>query len=607
MATRIVLYDYEVFRHDTLLGATIIDTDNVYTVQTWDLNEQKSFYDEHHNSIWIGHNNAGYDNFILQDVVNNKVEEQIFKTSKEIIDEHKRKYLDIPLIYYDLMSNHQVSLKTVECTIGKNISLSEVDFNLDRKLTPEEKLKTEAYNRDDLSQTFDDFNFIKGEFLLRVDVIKEFGLPWSALHVTGTQLAEMVLHAETTPGIENWYVAPPMYPQLQVKNQEVLDFYKSEGFRNGKRIKVKLCGVEHTIGSGGIHAAKSKYHAKSALYFDVSGYYNLVMINYNLLPRSIPAEYREFYKQMYEQQLLFKKTAPEKRWTYKTILLSVFGAMTNPYCKFYDPNHGTLVTMTGEMFLVDLLEKLEGKVDLVQSNTDGIIAAPLPGVTKEELLVIIDEWQNRTGFVLHLDEIYDIHQRDVNCYMYRNGKGEIQVLGEALRYYNLWENPFAKCVYQAKEPPIFHYCIVDCFMNNILPEETIEKYKRELRLFQYVCKKGTYEWVEYETYDKETKQKTVKQVDYLNRAFAWKNDEQTGMLYKCKAVGKTTRAKIPQKVESVFIYNDEILSDEAIDKLMPMIDYDYYIKRAYERIQEFIEMDEPHEQTSRKRRRKAIQ
>ena len=50
------------------------------------------------------------------------------------------------------------SLKVTELYDGKNISESEVDFDIDRPLTEEEKLLTEKYNRDDLEQTHSNFN-----------------------------------------------------------------------------------------------------------------------------------------------------------------------------------------------------------------------------------------------------------------------------------------------------------------------------------------------------------------------------------------------------------------------------------------------------------------
>lgn len=584
---KLIIFDFEVFKYNTLLGALIIDNNEITLMQTWDLEEIKNFYYNNQESIWIGHNNERYDNQILQAIVNNQ---NPFKISKEIIEQDKRKYLNIPLIYYDLMTNHFGSLKSIECASGKNIHTTDVDFNLDRELSDEEKKLTEEYNFDDLEQTLDDLIYTKEELALRMDVINEFNLSLDCLHVTGTQLAERVLHAEAIPGIENWIVKPTMYPQLHVKNKEVINFYMNENFRRGEKLKVNLCGVTHSLGAGGIHGARNYCHEDWAYYFDVSGYYNLIMILLGLLPRTIPDQYKEFYKEMYQQQLTLKKTNPSKRRVYKIILLAVFGAMMNQYCKFYDPNHGTLVTIVGQMFLVDLLEKLEGKIKLIQSNTDGVIAKPLPGVKEEDMVEIIKEWENRTGFNLKLDKIYDIHQRDVNNYMYRDEKGKIHVLGEAVKYYNTWENPLEENVFKAKEPPIIHHCIVEYFINKKLPEEVIEENKRKIRMFQYCCKPNSFDYLEYQVDDLNTGEVIVEKLQSVNRAFAMNDENKIGMVYKGKYSGKTTRAKVSNLPDSVFIYNDEVLSEKAVNKLVDMIDYSYYLKRGRERILEFIDV-----------------
>lgn len=590
MNRNLIIYDYEVFKHDTLLGAIIIDDSGVRVFQTWDIDEHRQFYADNIQSIWLGHNISGYDNFILQGAVKGGNEEQLKAISDEIIQGNRKKYLNIQLYYYDLMTDF-VGLKTIECAMGKNISESNVDFNLDRKLTDEEKRLTEEYNRDDLFQTLDDFGFMKGDFLLRLDVINEFNLSLDCIRITGTQLAETVLHAEYTDGIENWVVKPQMYPQLQVKNQEVLDFYMNEDFRAGKKLKVNLCGVDHNVGAGGLHGARSKYHCDWAYYFDVSGYYNLIMINYDLLPRSIPEEYRAFYKEMYETQLELKKHPEliQKRWAYKTILLSVFGAMTNQWCKFYDPYRGTLVTMVGQMFLIDLLEKLEGKVELVQSNTDGIIAKPAEGVDKQIIIDIIDEWQERTGFVLALETITDIHQRDVNCYMYKDDKGKIHTLGD-VKHHQASENIFARQSYNSKECWIVAKCAVEYFMSKKLPEQVVEETKDDLQMFQCICKKGTFEYVEYEHIDRDTGNIIATRVQNVNRAFALKPECGRGMLYKRRKAGKTTKVKMQSIPDSVFVFNGDIHEENAIKEIQSKIDYQYYINRAYEVIQQFVDV-----------------
>ena len=578
----LIIFDFEVFKYDTLLGALILKENNKLELfQSWDLNEIKELYYENLDSLWIGHNNERYDNFILEAIIMNQ---NPYNISKTIIEKDERKFLRISLIYYDLIKNHFGSLKAIECASGKNISESEVSFNLDRELTNKEKLEVENYNLDDLDQTFDNFINTKDELILRFDIINEFNLQLDALHVTATQLAERVLDAKKIEGIEDWYVAPPIYDNLKLNNQDVLNFYLNEGFRHNEKLDVTLCDIKHCLGSGGIHGAREKIHEDWSYYFDVSGYYNLIMILKNLLPRTISQESKKYYEYMYHKQLELKTTNPKKRPAYKVILLAVFGAMMNKYCKFYDPNNGSLVTIIGQLYGVDLLEKLEGKVKLLQSNTDGYIAKPLPGVKEEEIKQIVDEWQNRTGFVLKFDKIYNIHQRDVNNYMYQDENGKIETRGEYVKYYNSWQNPLEKDVFNTKEPPIIHHCIVEFFINRIKPEEIVEKYKKELRMFQYCIKKNTYDWLQYEIINCNNELE-IKKLQNVNRVFAWKNDNR-GMIYKCKNNGK--HDKVANLPDSVFVYNNEILSENTINKLIFNINYDAYIKRAYERILECI-------------------
>ena len=487
-----LVFDFEVFKYDTLLGVYDICNNKYY--QTWNASKIRELYLDNPNAIWIGHNNSDYDNNILEATINNQ---DTYVVSQDIVNNHKRYYLGIQLNYYDLMQLHPTSLKVMEAAMGKNISESEIDFNIDRPLTGEEKLQVESYNRDDLDQTFLDLKLSKSELQLKLDLIKEFKLPMDALHYTQAQIAEVALKAVRDPSLIDKPVHPIMYPQLKVKNQVALDFYMNEGFRKGDKPVINICGLDHQLGSGGAHAGEKKVYVDWAWYLDVSGYYNLIMILYNLLSRAIPEEGKKLYEYMYHQQLALKGVDDNKRAVYKTILLAVFGAQMHEKSKFYDPWNGALVPVVGQMFLIDLLEKLEGKIRLVQSNTDGIAVKPLDGVSDDDILGIVKEWCNRTGFVIKPKKIYDIYQRDVNNYMYRDDKGKIHTKGEAVKYYECWENPLEANSYNSKEPIIIHYCIVDYFMNGVKPEQTIVKYAKQFRMFQWILKLQSYDYLTF--------------------------------------------------------------------------------------------------------------
>ena len=579
----IIIFDFEVFKFDTLLGALIVNEDNIQLCQTWDIDKIKRFYDQNKNAIWVGHNNIGYDNPILEAVINDN---DPYIVSQFIINTEFKMKSSIPRITYDTMKSRGFySLKITELAVGKNISTSEIDFGIDRPLTAEEKIKTEKYNQDDLFQTYDNFKALYYDFELRINLMQEFNLDWRALTMTETQIAAYVLKAKKIKGIENQIIKPKIYDTLQVKNQQVIDFYLNEDFKKGIKLEQTFCGCKHYLAAGGIHGALKKVYVDKALYFDVSGYYNLIMLNYDLLPRTMNEESKEIYKGMYFNQLKLKKIPEKKkkRAMYKVVLLAVFGSMMNEYTDFYDPNKGQLVTVTGELFLVDLLEKLEGKVNVIQSNTDGIIAEPKDWNNVDEIIGIIREWEARTGFTIEIDEISNIWQRDVNNYCYiKNGK--VNVKGEALSAYNQLDNPIVEQIWSLKEAQIISKGIVDYLIYGITPEKTVEMHKNNLLAFQFIAKKNSFDYLSFEDKNGEHR------LNYgINRVFPLNKLFGTGAIYKNKVRnGKHTKSKIAGLPANVFIYNDDIRSQSTILELNEIIDFEYYVNRIWERLGEFV-------------------
>lgn len=587
--SKILIFDFEVFKYNTLLGVKILDGENYSYFQTWNLLDMKRFFYLSENNLWVGHNNMSYDNHIMDAILND--EKNIYNVNNKVINDKYSKYKKLKnnFIYYDLMSEDFYSLKVTEAFIGKNISESGVPFDIDRELTEEEKKEVEAYNRDDLDQTHYNFNLKRPEVHLRLAQIKEFNLDLSCLTITGTQLAAAVLKAKANPELKNKYVAPKLYENLQVNNKEALNFYLTEKFRTkGSFLEFSLCDVTHRMGAGGLHGAVKKCYVKKALYLDVSGYYNLVMLLYGLLPRTIPEEGKKLYEHMYYEQLTLKGVDDIKRSAYKTILLSVFGAAINENTDFYDPWHGLLVTLTGQLFLIDLLEKFEGKIKLIQSNTDGIIVVPLDWSKENEILNILKEWMDRTGFVIKPKYIFDVYQRDVNNYFYRTENGDIHLVGNTKQYCDYEKEMFLRKLYDSKDPAIIATGVVEYFMFNKNPEQIVDENKGNLRMFQYICKENSYDWLDYETTNLLTGEVKYEKLQKVNRAFALKSDEIIGMVKKRKYNGKND--KYQNLPDNVFVWNNEILSNEIKQTFseIDIVNYDFYVKQIKERILEFI-------------------
>lgn len=590
----IAIFDFEVFRYDTLLGYGFVDlkTGECAFKQTWNLDEMRELYNTYGaDTIWVGWNSNHYDDLIFEAIVKNQVSP--FVKSKELIVQKWKPFCRFPFFGYDLLNGflNPPSLKLIEALEGDSIDTTEVDFDIQRPLTAEERELTEKYNMSDLRRTYKNFCKFKGKFELRIGMINEFNIPLQqGLRMTGTQIAAAALGAKAIPGIENQKIKPVLYPTLQVKNQEMIDWFLGEKFREKENIRLKICNTVVNFAAGGAHSECDKYHAQKALYADISGYYNLIMMNFDLLPRTLNDEAKEKYKFMYHEQLRLKKIDPAKRKIYKTICLSVFGAMNNEHTDFYDPQKALLVTSSGEMFMLDLLEKLDGLGTAFNVNTDGIMFEPFDWADEEKIKGIIQEWVERNGFAVKTGIITDYHARDVNCYIMHEPDGELCFKGEAVKNYDISDAAFAEgAFFNCKEPPIIAKGIIAAFMDGVLPEQFVEQNKDNMRLYQYTCKKNTFDYLAYKMTTISTGSIAEYQVQSPSRCFAKKDISTVGTVIKHRTKnGKHIFAKVQNLPDNVFIWNGEILSEDAVNQIVPQIDYQYYVNRIYERINEFL-------------------
>lgn len=590
----VAIFDFEVFRFDTLLGYGFVDFEKGTCdfKQTWDLDEMRELYNTYaSNTIWVGWNSNHYDDLIYEVIVKNTMSP--FVKSKELIGKKWKPFCRFPFFGYDLLNGflNAPSLKLTEALEGDSIDTTEVDFDLQRPLTPEERRQTEQYNMSDLKRTYKNFCKFKGKFELRLSMINEFKIPLQeGLHMTGTQIAAAALGAKAIPGIENQKIKPVLYPTLQVKNQEMIDWFLNEKFREKENIRIKICNTTVNFAAGGAHSECNKYHASKAMYADISGYYNLVMMNFDLLPRTLGESGKELYNFMYHEQLRLKKIDPAKRKIYKTVCLSVFGAMNNEHTDFYDPQKALLVTSSGEMFMLDLLEKLDGLGTAFNVNTDGIMFEPFDWKDEEKIRNIIQEWVDRNGFSVKTGIITDYHGRDVNCYVMHEPDGSICFKGEATKNYDISDEAFAEgSFFNCKEPPIIAKGIVAAFLDGVLPEQFVADNKYDMRLYQYTCKKNSYDYLMYKMTALSDGSTAEYEIQSPSRCFVKKGVDTVGTVIKHRTVkGKHSFAKVQSLPQSVFVWNKEILSPEAVKEISEQLDYDYYIKRIYQRINEYL-------------------
>ena len=192
-------------------------------------------------------------------------------------------------------------------------------------------------------------------------------------------------------------------------------------------VKLIIKGVPHLFKTGGIHSVfgkpmffdKNTEHDKNRrlLIADVGSLYPNLMRVFGLC--SIGMDDPNAYAQMIFDRIKLKKAGDPFANVLKLILNTTYGCMGSAYNNLYDPANRLRVCIFGQCAIVDLLDKLEDKIqglEIFQSNTDGIIIS-CEDHEYDEVEKIIHEWEARTGLEMEIDESLYLAQKDVSNYI----------------------------------------------------------------------------------------------------------------------------------------------------------------------------------------------
>ena len=570
---KFILYDWEVFSHDWLVVFKEPGKEHIVIYNNDD--ELSRFFNQHKNDIFVGFNNRHYDDFIMKAVlsgVNPKVvNDWIITDGKqgwEFPGLNKIFFLSLDLMA-DIPGGVGISLKEVESNLGMSIEESNVSFDIDRKLTVEEIKETEFYCKHDVDATerlyYERFDYIKS----KLQIINAFKLPITCISMTNAQLTAEVMGARKRKYYdENIYDMPSC---VDVKDREVLAFFENPQDAS-RHLDKDICGVPHTIAYGGLHGAIEQSHFKGNLFnFDVSSYYPSMIINFDFLSRSIPNDKKPLYKKIRDDRFIYKKEGNSLADTYKLIVNTFFGAMGYVYNKLYDLKMNRQVCITGQLLLIDLLEKLKPHINLVQSNTDGVL---FQTDNIEMCREIVHAWENKTGLTMEEEQVEEIYQKDVNNYIMLETNGDIKTKGGYVKNYSIKKGKERHGNFVSNSMTIIDEAIVKNLLYKIPVEDTIFNCNDPMR-FQITTKKGpTYKRVIWEVDGKELDTNNV------NRVFASK-DDRYGKLLKIKQNGRRdTIASLP---DHCLVYNKEISTMNIDD-----VDKYWYIREAKNRIKDFI-------------------
>lgn len=586
---RLIFYDFEVFKHDFLVVFYDYKTMRKYTVVN-DAEKLKRFYSKFNDAIFIGYNNRHYDQYIFKSIVLDMNPKEVNdKLIEEKIAGYKinNKFKNIKMYNYDVALLNK-SLKQLEGMMGESIEETEVDFKLDRKLTEKEIEQTIKYCTHDVEQTIKVFDATKKDFYAHLGMINEFNLTLDAFNKTKAQLSADVLGAERMHGLDDEFEYE-FRPEIRLdKYKFVMDYFNDnrsykiineKGKEVSNKFDVIICGLKCKYGFGGVHGAvpKSVYTDGFIVHSDVNSFYPNAMIQHFLLSRACSDV--EKYASILTTRMMYKRMEDARQAPYKIILNATFGICGDKNSKMFDQRRCNEITINCQLFLTDLLEKLEiefgDTIEALNVNTDGIIMR-LPNKSYyERYLKVCEEWEERCRFKLDHHEIKTIIQKDVNNYIFEFKNGDIERKGAYVKELSKLDYNLA----------IVNKALIDYFTKRIPVEETITNCN-SLIDFQQVDKIGsTYECIMYG--DKKLNGKVI-------RTFACTKDlPSVGKLKKDKKIKnketgeyelKDSIEKIANTAPRCFIDNGNIIGKECPEYL----DKQYYIDMANKRIDDFL-------------------
>lgn len=559
-------YDFEVFKYDWLV-VIINPINGTKIVIVNDTDKLKDYHEKFKNDLWIGFNSNNYDQYILKGLL---LDFNPYEINEHLIVkglkgwQFSRLFNKIQLYNYDVMIGYN-GLKTLEGFMGNDIKESDVPFNIDRKLTQDELAETVKYCTHDVEQTIEVFMERKNEFDAQMSLIKTFDLPLSYIGKTQAQLAAIILGAVRKEFNDEWNIRIPETLKLN-KYKAVADwFLNKENHNETSLLNLKICGVDHVVAWGGLHGAIDKYNYKCKndemlIMADVDQLYPTMMVKYKLLSRAVQDPKK--FETILDTSLRLKAEKKKKeREPFKRICNITYGSEGDKFNPMYDPLHRKLVCVFGQVLVIDLIEKLEPIITLIQSNTDGILVK-IKRKDFDKFDDTVYEWEQRTGLHMSFDFYKAVYQKDVNNYVVIDYDGNMKSKGAYVKKLD-------KLDYDL---PIINEAMVDYIVKGIPIERTINNCN-ELQKFQKLVKlSGKYSFVMHNN---------KKYLYKCYRVFASKS-ESDGYIGKCKNDGSTVE-KFANTPERCFIYNDSVVGVETPQKL----DKQWYVNLTNERLKQF--------------------
>lgn len=345
--------------------------------------------------------------------------------------------------------------------------MQDLPIPADEHIIPEMHEILRSYCINDLNTTQMLYETLTPQIKLRESMSEQYGIDLRSK--SDAQIAETVIKSELEKKTKRKYKPLKLKDGTTIRYQDpkIVSFKTSEltdvfqkildhdfEFQgNGsiklpkwlKETKIEIGEGVYSLGIGGLHSNEKGQLVRAddglLLDLDFSSYYPNIILQQQLSPKSMGKDFLELYQSLVTRRLAAKASKDMVTAnTLKIVLNSSFGKLGNKYSPLYAPELLLQTTITGQLCLLMLIERMEtAGIKIVSANTDGIVIH----TTKEkerEMQLLAWDFMLDTSYTLERTDYELLASRDVNSYCAIKTDGKVKRKG-AFNTGGLMKNP----------------------------------------------------------------------------------------------------------------------------------------------------------------------
>ena len=348
----------------------------------------------------------------------------------------------------------RVSLKIYGARLGSP-NLQDLPIEPDALLDAGDRAVVLDYCDNDLDETERLYNDLMPQVALRENMSKQYGMDLRSK--SDAQIAETIITSELAAltgrqvkrpntdrevfKYQNPGIVAFSTPSLRVMFGRILTTDFTLGGNGAvkipdwlKQTKIVIGSGSYQMGIGGLHSCEKAQHLVAGdrvlCEIDVASYYPNIILQQQLAPESMGKPFLDVYQSIVDRRMRAKHQGDDvTAYTLKIAVNGSFGKLGSKYSKLYAPELLIQTTITGQLCLLMLIERLEAHgVAIRSANTDGIVCHFPPALMRTVDEVAFD-WMLDTSFDLERTDYAALASRDVNNYVAVKPDGSVKGKG----------------------------------------------------------------------------------------------------------------------------------------------------------------------------------